>query len=188
MVIRWDRWQKRPACCSQEFNRLGVLQSQMFIKDPSFTCRNKLVAGPAVLGKFDMAIQRSQALVEKRLVGDGNDRDALLALAFAAGLQAECLALMQNRGLAAFQYARQATSYAQRLLAVCPHCYAAYVATGEGGYWIGSRTVPARLDPPRERILTGSDAPGLASDRSLPSSRSLSCAVRGNPADDCVSP
>jgi hypothetical protein len=127
-----------------EFNRLGVLQSQMFIKDPSFTCRNKLVAGPAVLGKFDLAIQRSQALAEKRLVGDGNDRDALLALAFAAGLQAECLALMQNRGLAAFQYARRATSYAQRLLAVCPHCYAAYVATEGGGYWIGSRTVPAR--------------------------------------------
>jgi hypothetical protein len=128
-----------------EFNRLGVLQSQMFIKDPSFASHSKLVAGPAVLGKFDAAIQRSQVLAEKRLVGDGNDRDALLALAFAAGLQAECLALMHNRGLAALQYARRATRYAQRLLTACPDCYGAYLATdGGGGYWIGSRTVPVR--------------------------------------------
>jgi hypothetical protein len=127
-----------------EFNRLGVLQSQMFIKDPSFASRSKLVAGPAVLGKFDAAVQRSKALAGKGLLGDGNDRDALLALAFAAGLQAECLALMQNRGLAALQYARQAASYAERLLTVCSDCYGAYLATEGGGSWIGSRTVPVR--------------------------------------------
>jgi hypothetical protein len=127
-----------------EFNRLGVLQSQMFIKDPSFAAGSNLVPDPVVLGKFDVAIQRSQALAEKRLVGDGNDRDALLASAFAAGLQAECLALVQKRNLAALHYARQATSYAQRLLTVCPDCYDAYVATGVGKYLIGSRTVPVR--------------------------------------------
>jgi hypothetical protein len=51
---------------------------------------------------------------------------------------------MQNRGLAALQYVRLAISYAQRLLTVCPDCYGAYLATDEGGYWIGSRTVPVR--------------------------------------------
>ena len=127
-----------------EFNRLGVLQSQMFIKDPSFAAGGNLAPDPAVLGKFDVAIERSQALAEKRLVGDGNDRDALLASAFAAGLQAECLALVQKRNLAALHCARQATSYAQRLLAVCPDCYDAYVATGVGKYLIGSRTLPVR--------------------------------------------
>jgi hypothetical protein len=127
-----------------EFNRLGVLQSQMFIKDPSFAVRSKLVPDPAVLGKFDAAIEHSQALAEKRLVGNGNDRDALLALAFAAGLQAECSALVQKRNLATLHYARQAASYAQRLLTVCPDCYDGYVATGMGKYLIGSRTIPVR--------------------------------------------
>jgi hypothetical protein len=143
-----------------EFNRLGVLQSQMFIKDPSFASRSNLVVDPAVLCKFDAAIQRSQALAERRLAGDGNDRDALLALAFAAGLQAECLALMQNRGLVALQYARQATSYAQRLLAVCSECFGAYLATDGGGYWIGSRTVPVRWIL-RARALAGNKGEGI---------------------------
>jgi hypothetical protein len=127
-----------------EFNRLGVLQSRMFIKEPTFASRSTRVAGTAVIGKLAIAIQRSQTLAEKRLASDGNDREALLALAFAAGLQAECFALMQNRELAAMQYAWQAASYAQRLLAVCPDWYGAYLATDGGGYWLGSRTVQAR--------------------------------------------
>jgi hypothetical protein len=127
-----------------DFNRLGVLQSQMFLKNPSFPSRNKLVAGPAVVGKFELEIRRSRALAQRRLAGDDSDRDALLALAFAAGLQAECSALMQNRGVAALRYARQAASYAQRLLTVSPDWYGAYLAADGGGYWIGSRTVQAR--------------------------------------------
>jgi hypothetical protein len=127
-----------------EFNRLGVLQSQMFIKDPSFAARRKLAPDPAILRKFDIAIQRSQALARKCLVANANDRDALLASAFGAGLKAECLALVQRRNRAALHYARQATTYAQRLLTVCPDCYDVYVATGVGKYLIGSRTVPVR--------------------------------------------
>jgi hypothetical protein len=127
-----------------EFNRGGVSQSQVLVKDPSFLSRSKLVAAAAVLGKCDLAIQRSLALAEKRLASDASDRDALLASAFAAGLQAECLALMQNRGLAALQYAQQATSYVRRWLTAYPDSYGAYLATDGGGCWIGCRTVPAR--------------------------------------------
>lgn len=126
-----------------EFNRLGVLQSQMFIKDPSFASR-RLVPDPAVLSHFDGAIERGQAMAKERLAGNANNRHALLALAFAAGLQGECMALIQRRDFAALHYARQATRYAQRLLTACPDCYDAYVATGVGKYLIGSHTVPVR--------------------------------------------
>ena len=127
-----------------EFNRLGVLESQMFIKDPSFGARSKLVPDPVVLSNFDLAIRRGQALANNRLVSNRSDRDALLASTFAAGLEAECLALVQKQTLAAFDYTRQATNYAKRLLTVCPNCYDAYVATGVGKYLIGSHTVPVR--------------------------------------------
>jgi len=113
-----------------EFDRLGVLQSQMFVKDASFGVRSKLVPDPAVQAQFETAIQRSQAMVQKRLAANPNDRDTLLAAALSAGLKADYLALVQKQNVAALRYTRQATDYAQRLLAVCPNCYDAYVATG----------------------------------------------------------
>ena len=127
-----------------EFDRLGVLKAQIFIKDASFEARRKLTPDPAVLEKFEAAIQRSQAMAEKRLAVNGNDRDALLASTLAAGLKADYLALVQKRNLAALRYTRQATGYAQRLLTLCPDCYDAYVATGISEYLIGSRPAPVR--------------------------------------------
>src|ERR1700722_16826680 len=51
-----------------EFNRLGVLESQMFIKDPRFGARSKLVLDPVALSNFDLAIR--QALANNRLVSN----------------------------------------------------------------------------------------------------------------------
>jgi hypothetical protein len=127
-----------------EFDRLGVLQSQMFVKDASFRGRSKLAPDPAVRNQFEVAIQRGQAMAQERLAGSGNDRDALLAAALAAGLKADYLALVQKQNIAALSYTRQATGYAQRLLTVCPDCYDAYVATGISKYLIGSRAAPVR--------------------------------------------
>lgn len=127
-----------------EFSRLGILQSQMFIKDPNLVATSKLVPDPAVLGRFYLAIQRTSALAERQLFANHDNPDALLASAFAAGLQAECMALVQNRTLAAAQYVRKATAYAERLFSVCRNCYEVYVATGLGQYVIGSRKTPVR--------------------------------------------
>lgn len=127
-----------------EFDRLGILQAQMFLNDANFESRRKLTPNPSVLDKFDRAIQRGQAIAQNRLVENTNGRDALLALALAAGLKADYLALVQKQNSAALHYTRQATSYAQRLIAVCPDCYDAYVATGISKYLIGSRAAPVR--------------------------------------------
>jgi len=127
-----------------EFDRLGVLQSQMFLKDASFEAVNHLVPDPAVQAKFERAIQRSQAMIQERLATNGSARDALLAAALSSGLEADYLALIQKQNMAALRYTRQATDYAERLLAVCPDCYDAYVATGISQYLIGSRAAPVR--------------------------------------------
>jgi hypothetical protein len=127
-----------------EFDRLGVLKAQMFVKDASFEARSKFAPDPVVVEKFEAAIQRSRMMAQKRLAINGTDRDALLASALAAGLQADYLALVQKRNMAALRYTRQATGYAQRLLTLCPDCYDAYVATGISEYLIGSSSAPVR--------------------------------------------
>jgi hypothetical protein len=42
------------------------------------------------------------------------------------------------------RYTRDATSYARKLLAICPDCYDAYIATGISRYLIGSVSAPMR--------------------------------------------
>jgi hypothetical protein len=127
-----------------EFDRLGVLEAQTFVKDASFEARGKLGPDPAVREEFEAAIGRGKALAQKRLSANGDDRDALFASALAAGLEADYLALVERRTAAALGYTRQADDYALRLLTVCPDCYDAYVATGISKYLIGIRAAPIR--------------------------------------------
>ena len=67
-----------------------------------------------------------------------------MAITLANGLKADYSALLENRYRIALRYTRSATTYARQLLAICPDCYDAYIATGISGYLIGSLSAPLR--------------------------------------------
>jgi hypothetical protein len=125
-----------------ELDRLGILESA-FAKE-TFHPEAKLAPDPRVYERFDSALQRADAIARSRLNRDGKDPDALFAVTLGAGLRADYLALVQRRGIAALRYTKEATNSAQTLLAVCPNCYDAYVATGISRYLIGTVSAPAR--------------------------------------------
>jgi hypothetical protein len=75
---------------------------------------------------------------------DRNDRDALFALTLSSGLQADYAALIEKKNLASLHYTKEATQWAQQLLAVCDDCSDAHVATGFSKYIIGSMAAPVR--------------------------------------------
>jgi hypothetical protein len=127
-----------------EFNRLGILESQFYENDNSFSARAKLNPDPAVHNYFQAAIERSQALAHARLVKDPKDRDALFAMTLSSGLQADYAALIEKRNLASLHYTKEASTWAQQLLAICDDCSDALVATGFSKYIIGSMTAPVR--------------------------------------------
>jgi hypothetical protein len=127
-----------------EFNRLGVLESQFYENDKAFEHRAKLSADPTAREHFQNAIGRAESLAHARLAKDEKDRDALFALTLSAGLQADYAALIEKRNMASLHYTREATAQAQKLLAVCPNCYDALVATGFSKYIIGSMAFPVR--------------------------------------------
>ncbi len=112
-----------------ELNRLGVLESRAFTDDSAFRARMKLKPDPVVHQRFTEALDRSDTLLQKRLSDNPNDHDALLAKTLAAGLRADYASLIEKRNIAALRMTRTATESAQELLAVCPDCYDAYVAT-----------------------------------------------------------
>ena len=127
-----------------EFNRLGVLESQFFENDAAFADRPKVSPDPAVRDRFQDAIDRAETLAHTDLAKDAKDPNALFALTLASGLQADYAALIEKRNLASLHFTKRASSSAQELLAVCPDCYDALLATGFSKYIIGSMAAPAR--------------------------------------------
>src|SRR5580658_10017444 len=127
-----------------EFNRLGVLESQFFENNDAFSSRAKLSPDPVIRGQFEAALDHAQSLAHTRLNKDGKDRDALFALTLASGLHADYAALIEKKNLASLHYAKEASAWAQQLLAICNDCSDVLVATGFSKYIIGSMSAPVR--------------------------------------------
>jgi hypothetical protein len=127
-----------------EFSRLGVLESQFYADDRTFEARKKLTPDPAVRNRFDEALEQADSRARSRLAKNSKDRDALFALTLSAGLKADYAALIEKRNLASLHYTKEATAWADQLLAVDPECYDAHLATGVSQYIIGSMAAPVR--------------------------------------------
>ena len=127
-----------------QFNRLGVLESQFYENDNAFDRRVKVSPDPGVRGRFHACLRRASNLAHVRLAKDRKDKDALFALTLSAGLEADYAALIEKRNLASLHSAKEASVWAQQLLAVCPDCYDALLATGFSKYIIGSMAAPVR--------------------------------------------
>lgn len=138
-----------PACDAagllfSEFNRLGVLEAQFYADDQKFAARKQLTPDGAVRDRFYAALELADSRARARLTRSQKDRDALLALTMSSGLKADYAGLIEKRNLASLHYTKEATAWAQQLLAVDPDCYDAHLATGVSQYIIGSMAAPIR--------------------------------------------
>ncbi len=138
-----------PACDAagflfSEFNRLGVLEAQFYADDKTFATRKILTPDPAVRDRFYAALDQADTRARARLLKNSKDRDALLALTMSSGLKADYAGLIEKHNLASLHYTKEATAWAQQLLAVDPECYDAHLATGVSQYIIGSMAAPIR--------------------------------------------
>ena len=68
----------------------------------------------------------------------------MFALTLSSGLKADYEALIEKRNLASLHHTKDATGWAEQLLAVDPSCYDAHLATGISQYIIGSMAAPIR--------------------------------------------
>jgi len=138
-----------PACDAagllfSEFNRLGVLEAQFYADDQKFAARKQLTPDAAVRDRFYAALELADSRARARLTKSPRDRDALFALTMSSGLKADYAGLIEKRNLASLRYTKEATAWAEQLLAVDPDCYDAHLATGVSQYIIGSMAAPIR--------------------------------------------
>jgi hypothetical protein len=128
----------------REFERLHILRSETFATDESFAARTAQKWDPAAKKQFEDVTDGAEKIAQERLSRDKNDIKALFALALVNGLRADDAALVVKKNLAAIGYTKAATGYADRLLALAPNYYDAYVATGMGKYIVGGKPAPVR--------------------------------------------
>jgi hypothetical protein len=127
-----------------EFDRLGVLQTELFVDDEKFKTRQKLLPDPASKQGFDGALSRSEVLADRILTASPQDKNALFARILNRGLRSDYVALIEKRQLASLSYMKSAGMLAEKLLAIDPSCYDAYLAIGVENYILGLKPGPVR--------------------------------------------
>jgi hypothetical protein len=127
-----------------EFDRLHILEVELFTDDSRFDARNKPKADLAVRNAFMAELSEAEKLAQPVLASNPNDRDALLAQVLANGLRSDYAAMIEKRNIASLGYMKTSRKLAQHLLELDPSCYDAYLAVGIENYLLGVSAAPVR--------------------------------------------
>ena len=127
-----------------EFDRLHVLEADLFTDDHQFDQRSKLTPDPKIKDEFEKELRLTDALAGPILEQHPNDENALFSEALANGLRGDYAALIEKRNVASLQYIKTARTLAEKLIAIDPAAYDAYLAIGIENYLLGSNPMPIR--------------------------------------------
>lgn len=127
-----------------EFNRLHILEADLFTNDARFDGREVETPDPAVKASFETVLAHSDHLVDRTLTESPNNANALFARVLSNGLRSDYAAMIEKRNLASLSYMKVSRSAARQLLTIEPTCYDAYLAIGVENYMLGSAPAPIR--------------------------------------------
>jgi len=127
-----------------EFNRLHILETDLFTDDERFAKRKKQVPDPQTREAFDRELDRGEEIANRVLATSPQDSNALFAKSMASGLRGNYAAMIEKRNLAGLSYMKAGRIVAQKLLALDPSYYDAYLAVGLENYLLGSSSAPVR--------------------------------------------
>ena len=127
-----------------EFERLHILQSELFVDDSAFKHRKKPDPDPNARRAFDAELDKSSRLASAILAHSPNDSNALFATLLGYGLRADYDALVDKHYLSSLDNLKAGRTLAQQLLAANPSCYDAYIAIGVENYLLSLKPAPLR--------------------------------------------
>ncbi|HEY1463243.1 MAG TPA: hypothetical protein VGF44_07490 [Terriglobales bacterium] len=127
-----------------EFNRLHVLEFDLFTQDSTFKARKELTPDPSVKQQFNNDLDQADKLASQILAHSPNDQGAILAEVMVNGLRGDYVALIENRSLASLSYMKKSRAMADKLIAADTSCYDAYLALGAENYILSLNSAPVR--------------------------------------------
>jgi hypothetical protein len=127
-----------------EFDRLHVLEVELFVDDAKFENRAKVSANPQIKQAFETDLSQCEKITGTILARDPGNADALFANALVQGLRGDYLALIEKRDVAALKFVKAGRTIAEKLLAAHPSYYDAYLAIGVENYLLSLKPAPVR--------------------------------------------
>ncbi|HEY2124753.1 MAG TPA: hypothetical protein VGG94_04740 [Chthoniobacterales bacterium] len=128
-----------------ELARLGALEAELFVEDTSWINRQKLSPDPQVKIHFTQEIEKANLLADTALQKSATDANALFAKSLIYGLRADYAALIDQKSLTALMYTRQGAPFADKLLALHPDRFDAYLGPGIENYLFSLKPAPLRV-------------------------------------------
>jgi hypothetical protein len=127
-----------------EFDRMHVLEMDLFADNSSFEHRKKVPPDPETKAAFERELQTADQITAERLSKSPGDSEALFAQILANGLRGDYAALVEKKNLASLSYMKMSRGKAEQLLSEEPKCYDAYLAVGVENYLLGINPAPVR--------------------------------------------
>ena len=127
-----------------EFDRLHVLEFELFTDDHRFEGRSSLAPDPQVKQRFEATLTKAEQLANAQLARQPHDSNALFAKVLRLGLLGDYTALIEKRDFQGLSYLKQGRALAEQLLASDPNCYDAYLAVGVENYLLSLKPAPVR--------------------------------------------
>ena len=127
-----------------EFDRLGVLDIELFADDGRFTSRIRPAIDPAIKQGFNDRIAQGEHLADVALQHNPKDANAFYCKAVTSGMQADWASLIDRHEYGAYKFSELASKYAKQALALNPTLYDANLAVGIENYMLSLKPAPIR--------------------------------------------
>jgi len=127
-----------------EFERLHILESDLFVDNQKFQNRQRPQPDAATRAAFMSELSRSEAIANQILAASPQDANALFARVLADGLRGDYLAMIEKRNLAGLSSMKAGRSLAEKLISLDRSYYDAYLAIGMENYLLGLSSAPVR--------------------------------------------
>ncbi|CAN5497283.1 hypothetical protein BH10ACI4_BH10ACI4_25760 [soil metagenome] len=128
-----------------EFDRLGILDIELFADDDRLDNRARPPANPQLRATFDDRTQRADRLADAILSKSPNDAQALFAKTMVAGLRSDYAAFIDKSDFTALKFSKIGTALGARTLQADPQLYDAHLAGGIENYMLSLKPAPVRF-------------------------------------------
>jgi hypothetical protein len=127
-----------------EFDRLHIIDVQLFADQSRFDNRQRLTPDPAVRKSFDDRAEQADHLADAALQRNPKDTNALYVKTVICGMKSDYALMIDKRDIAALNLSKQASAFSRQALAIDPTLYDAYLATGVENYMLSLKSAPVR--------------------------------------------